>query len=62
MITKTKEYVREVGAEMSRVTWPSREEVRGSTIVVIIAVFLITIFIGLVDRGLSLLLGFVLGR
>jgi preprotein translocase subunit SecE len=60
MITKTKEYVREVGVEMSRVTWPSREQVRGSTIVVIVTVVLITVFIGLVDRVLSMLLGFVL--
>jgi preprotein translocase subunit SecE len=48
------EYVKEVRVEMSKVTWPTRAELRESTVVVIVMVFLIAVFIGLVDRGLSL--------
>jgi preprotein translocase subunit SecE len=48
------EYVKDVRVEMSKVTWPTRAELRESTIVVIVMVFLIAVFIGLVDRGLSL--------
>ena len=48
------DYVRDVRVEMSKVTWPTRDELRESTIVVIVMVFIMTIFIGIVDRGLSL--------
>jgi preprotein translocase subunit SecE len=39
---------------MSKVSWPTREELRESTLVVIVMVFVIAIFIGIVDRALSL--------
>jgi preprotein translocase subunit SecE len=48
------EYVKDVRVEMSKVSWPTREELRESTLVVIIMVFLMMVFIGVVDRGLSL--------
>ena len=47
-------YFRDVRIEMNKVSWPSRNELRESTLVVIVMVFLISIFIGVVDRGLSL--------
>jgi preprotein translocase subunit SecE len=48
------EYVKDVRVEMSKVSWPTREELRESTLVVIIMVFLMMVFIGVIDRGLSL--------
>jgi preprotein translocase subunit SecE len=48
------EYVKDVRVEMSKVSWPTREELRESTLVVIIMVFLMMVFIGAIDRGLSL--------
>ena len=48
------EYVKEVRVEMGKVSWPSRAELRESTLVVIVMVFIVAIFIGLVDRGFSL--------
>jgi preprotein translocase subunit SecE len=48
------EYVKEVRVEMAKVTWPGRAELRESTLVVIVMVFIIAIFIGVVDRALSL--------
>jgi preprotein translocase subunit SecE len=38
---------------MSKVTWPTRRELQESTLVVIVMVFVISIFIGIVDRALS---------
>jgi preprotein translocase subunit SecE len=49
---------REVKVEMSKVSWPTLDELKSSTKVVIVAVILITIFIGVVDR----ILGFVIGQ
>jgi preprotein translocase subunit SecE len=53
LFTAFGEYVKDVRVEMSKVSWPSREELRESTLVVIVMVFVIAIFIGAVDRALS---------
>jgi preprotein translocase subunit SecE len=51
------DYVRDVRVEMSKVTWPTRDELRESTIVVLVMVAISTVFIFFVDRGLSLAFG-----
>ena len=51
--TAITDYVKDVRVEMSKVTWPTRRELRESTLVVIVMVFVIAIFIGIVDRALS---------
>ena len=48
------EYVKDVRIEMSKVSWPTRQELQESTLVVIVMVVIVSIFIGIVDRGLSL--------
>ncbi len=53
VVASATEYIRDVRVEMNKVTWPSRNELRESTMVVIVMVILISIFIGVVDRGLS---------
>jgi preprotein translocase subunit SecE len=42
--------------ESKKVTWPSRSELKESTIVVIVATFIIMIYLFIVDRALSLAL------
>ena len=42
-------YFNETRTELKKVTWPTREELKESTRVVIVATFLVTVFIG--DRG-----------
>jgi preprotein translocase subunit SecE len=54
VIQSATDYVRDVRVEMNKVSWPSRTELRDSTLVVIVMVIVISIFIGIVDRGLSL--------
>jgi preprotein translocase subunit SecE len=39
----------EVWAELQKTTWPSKKEVQGTTVVVIVAVFLTAIFLYVVD-------------
>ncbi len=46
-------FVGEVRAEFRKVTWPSRAELKGQTLVVIVAVLVIAAFIGVVDLILS---------
>jgi len=54
MIAKSKKFVADVIVEMKKVSWPSMNELRGSTMVVIVTVIILSIFIGVVDRILNL--------
>ncbi|MCL4472908.1 MAG: preprotein translocase subunit SecE [Actinobacteria bacterium] len=53
------QFLREVRVEMSKVTWPSREELIQSTIVVLIAVAISGVFIAILDAIFSRLVGLV---
>lgn len=60
VVDKTFQFLREVKAELRKVTWPQRKQTMGSTVVVIILVMVISFFLGLVDIGLSGLIRLVL--
>jgi preprotein translocase subunit SecE len=53
LATRTQEFVKEVRVEFTKVSWPTRNEVRDSTIVTIVTVLLLSVFIGVVDRVLT---------
>lgn len=53
MIEKIKQFFREVKVEASKVSYPSKDELIGSTWVVIFTVFVVSIFLSLVDLGLT---------
>jgi preprotein translocase subunit SecE len=53
MVNRIKEFFREVKIEMKKVVYPTREELIGSTWVVIVTSIVISVFLGLVDLGLS---------
>lgn len=57
MFEKLKQFLREVRAEMEKVTWPGRQEVQAATLVIIALVLLLAVFIGGVDFIVSRLLG-----
>jgi preprotein translocase subunit SecE len=54
------QFLREVRIELKKVTWPSKKQTLGSTLVVIVLVSLIAIFLGVIDVGLSGLVRLVL--
>jgi preprotein translocase subunit SecE len=54
-------YISETRTELRKVTWPSRDELKQSTKVVIIATILVTVFIGIVDQILSRIIKLVFG-
>ncbi|HET9179806.1 MAG TPA: preprotein translocase subunit SecE [Terriglobia bacterium] len=53
-------YVKDVRAEMKRVTWPGRQEVYGTTVMVIITTFLFGFYFMLCDEVFSRLVSYVL--
>jgi len=57
-----KQFLREVKTELKKVTWPSRKDTLSGTAVVLVAVFIIALFLGIVDSGLSNLIKELLKR
>jgi preprotein translocase subunit SecE len=53
VIDKSIQFLREVKVELKKVTWPSRKQTLGSTAVVLVVVAIISLFLGIVDAGLS---------
>ncbi len=52
---KTNKFFKEVKVEMQKVSWPSREEVVNSTILVLVITFILSVFIFGVDSVYSLI-------
>ena len=59
-LDKGLQFLREVKVELKKVTWPSRKQTIGSTVVVIVLVIVIALFLGIVDIGLSSLIRVIL--
>jgi preprotein translocase subunit SecE len=52
-VTRVREFVQEVLLEFRRVTWPTRQELINSTVVVLALTLIVAFFLGGVDIGLS---------
>ncbi|MBI1750271.1 MAG: preprotein translocase subunit SecE [Acidobacteria bacterium] len=48
-----RQFLHEVRVEMRQVTWPTRDDVRATTLVVIVTVFFFGFFLFVVDLGVS---------
>ncbi len=57
---RMQQFFREVLAEFRRVSWPSRNDVASSTMVVLGVVFVLAMYLGAVDVGLSRLVEVIL--
>ena len=57
---KIKTFLNEVKTEIRKITWPKPEELKESTTVVIVAVFVITAFISVIDLILTKVINFVM--
>ncbi|MEW6517431.1 MAG: preprotein translocase subunit SecE [candidate division FCPU426 bacterium] len=55
MFERMMTFLRESVAELKRVTWPTRKEILGSTLVVVVVVGILMVFIALFDFVLALL-------
>jgi len=56
---KIKSFLLEVKLELSKVSWSTRKELMASTVLVITVTSIMTVFIGIVDLGLSRFLSVV---
>jgi preprotein translocase subunit SecE len=56
-VARVREFVKDVQVESTKVSWPSRTELRDSTVVVIAAVSIMTVFVWAVDTVLRMTIG-----
>jgi len=54
------DYIKNVYNEMRKVTWPTRNELTGSTVVVIVISALVALIIFVLDRIFTLFLGIII--
>jgi preprotein translocase subunit SecE len=54
MFDKVKKFFNDVYIELQKVAWPSKEELMGSTAVVILMSVIMAVFVGIVDKVLNL--------
>lgn len=57
LVARAKDFVKDVRVESTKISWPTRIELRDSTAVVIVTVLLVSVFLFLVDRVLQSGLG-----
>jgi preprotein translocase subunit SecE len=62
MFERTREYIKDVRAEFDKVTWPTFEELKGNTNVVLFVSFVLAIFVFLVDQVLNQIVKLLLSR
>jgi preprotein translocase subunit SecE len=61
LMARLREFIKDVRSESAKVSWPSRQELRDSTVVVIVTVIIVSTFIGIVDRLLTFGVGKLFG-
>jgi preprotein translocase subunit SecE len=59
MIAKIKNYVGEVAKEMKKVSWPTKEQLKESTTVVIVTTLVFTVFIYGIDWVMGNIVKFI---
>lgn len=58
---KIQKYIKETMAELRKMTWPTKDELIGSTIVTVVVSVIVAIFIGIIDRILLLVIHQIFG-
>lgn len=61
IIQKVTQFLKEAKVELKKVVWPTPKQTMASTAVVIIIVFIVSIYLGIIDFALAKLVKFILG-
>jgi len=62
MANKVTAFFKDVRLEMSRVSWATKDELIGSTIVVLVSLGILSLFIGICDLVLSKIINIIMSR
>jgi preprotein translocase subunit SecE len=61
MLEKVRKFFKEVSNELKKVSWPTRQETISSTVVVIVLVFMVSLYLGIIDVILARFIGLFIG-
>jgi preprotein translocase subunit SecE len=61
ILAKVTQFLKEAKVELMKVTWPTPKQTLASTSVVIVVVVIVSLFLGIIDFGLSKLIRLALG-
>jgi preprotein translocase subunit SecE len=61
IIQNVTQFLKDAKVELKKVTWPTPKQTLASTAVVIIIVFIVSIYLGIVDFVLAKLVKYILG-
>lgn len=60
MIGKAKRFLKDVKVELLKVSWPTKDELIGSTMVVIVISVITAVYIGVVDHLLAIVISVII--
>jgi preprotein translocase subunit SecE len=60
MANKFTNFFKDIKLEMLKVSWPSKDELMGSTIIVIVSLTILSVFIGICDVVLSKIVNIIM--
>jgi len=62
MANRVANFVKDVKVEMTKVSWPDKNELIGSTVVVLVSLAILSLFIGVCDLVLSNIVNIIMAR
>ncbi|MDP3804518.1 MAG: preprotein translocase subunit SecE [Candidatus Omnitrophota bacterium] len=62
MSNKAVTFFKDIKLEMTKVAWPTREELIGSTVIVLVSLAILSAFIGVCDLFLSKIVNIIMSR
>ena len=62
MANKVAGFFNDIKLEMSKVSWPTKDELIGSTVIVMVSLAILSLFIGICDLFLSKLVNVIMTR
>ncbi|MBU0604804.1 MAG: preprotein translocase subunit SecE [Candidatus Omnitrophica bacterium] len=61
-MAKIKSFFKDIRLELGKVSWPTKDELIGSTGIVLVSLALLALFIGICDAGLSALVNIIMSK
>jgi preprotein translocase subunit SecE len=61
-MSKFKSFFTDIKLEMGKVSWPNKDELIGSTVIVLVSLALLSVFIGLCDAALSVMVNIIMSK
>lgn len=61
-MAKIATFLKDIKLEMGKVSWPTRDELIGSTVIVLVSLAILSLFVGVCDTVLSTIINIIMVR